>query len=75
MTNAYYHEMGILDCIAKSGEAYVKLAVRLGTDFNWRAQIELKIKNKNKHLFKRFEVIDEFEDFFKSSQKSLKRTG
>ena len=67
VTTAYYEEIGIMDCIAKSGEDYVAKSVRLGTDRAWRKAVSQRISEQNHLLFKRREVLDELEIFFKSS--------
>jgi predicted O-linked N-acetylglucosamine transferase (SPINDLY family) len=42
-TLAHYQHMGIEDCIAESPEQYVEIAVRLGTDPDFRKNISQKI--------------------------------
>ena len=42
-TLAHYQHMGIEGCIAESPEEYVEIAVRLGTDPNFRKNISRKI--------------------------------
>jgi len=71
VTTGYYHEMGVLDFIAKSSEEYIELANKLGTNLAWRTKMEAKIRNNSQLLFNRLEVVREFEDFFKSSVNSL----
>ena len=67
VTTAYYEEIGISDCIAVDAQDYVAKAVRLGTDRAWREAVSQRISDQNHLLFKRREVLDELEEFFKSS--------
>ena len=67
VTNAYYEEIGIRDCIAVDAEDYVAKSVRLGTDRLWRKTVSKRIRERNHLLFKRREVLDELEEFFRSS--------
>ena len=67
VTTAYYKEIGIMDCIAIDTEDYVAKSVRLGTDRAWRKAVSKRISEQNHLLFKRREVLDELEKFFKSS--------
>ena len=67
VTTAYYQEIGIMDCIAIDTEDYVAKSVRLGTDRAWRKAVSKRISEQNHLLFKRREVLDELEKFFKSS--------
>lgn len=64
------HSYGILrmieveDTIAYSEEEYIKIAVKLGNNYQWREKIKEKIK-KNKHkLFNDLECVKSLEKFF-----------
>ena len=59
---AYYRAMGLDDCIAQDAEDYVARAVRLGTDEAWRAEVRARIRNAVPRLFKRADMLREFED-------------
>ena len=63
VTSAYYHQIGVLDCIADSAQEYVEIAVRLGQDRKWRDQIAARIKNSRNLMFQRQEVLAELEAF------------
>ena len=43
--------------------AYVEIAVRLGTDQDWRDSVSAKISKHQHKLFERDEVVDELSDF------------
>jgi predicted O-linked N-acetylglucosamine transferase (SPINDLY family) len=63
-TAAMYRKMGVLDCIAKSPEHYVDLAVRLGTDREFRRHASERISLHSHVLYEDRRVISEFERFF-----------
>lgn len=42
-THGFYRLMGVEECVARDHEHYVELAVRLGTDAAWRAEISARI--------------------------------
>ncbi|MDP6388460.1 MAG: tetratricopeptide repeat protein [Alphaproteobacteria bacterium] len=67
VSHAYYREVGITDCIAESAEDYTDIAVRLGTDPAYRAEIEARIRGAAERLFERPEVTREYEEFFKQA--------
>ncbi len=64
VTNAYYHQIGVLDCIAENAEQYVEIAVRLGRDRNWRNGVAARIAQSSNLLFQRQEILDDLEAFF-----------
>lgn len=59
-----YRKMGIADCIADNAEAYVKIAVRLGTEPEFRRSVREQILTRNTVLYENMDVIREFERFF-----------
>ncbi len=59
-----YRRMGIGDCIAADAEDYVRIAVRLGNDPAWRADIRRRILAANGVLFENRGIIQELEQFF-----------
>lgn len=61
-TFAYYHQIGVSDCIANNPREYVDLALRLGTDDEFREAVEAQINANKYKLFQREEVIDELCD-------------
>jgi predicted O-linked N-acetylglucosamine transferase (SPINDLY family) len=60
----YYQRMGVMDCVADTPAQYVAIAVRLGTDPDYRAQVKAKILAANPVLYEDIEVVREFERFF-----------
>ncbi len=66
ITFALYQQMNLQDCVAANREDYVKLALRLGTDSDYRKAISNKILESNGVLFENSEGIRELEQFFRS---------
>jgi protein O-GlcNAc transferase len=62
-----YRKMGILDCVASSAQEYVELAVRLGTDLDWRRSISEKILAASQVLFDDLDVVRQHEQFFEQA--------
>ena len=56
--------MNIKDCIASSPEEYVEIAIRLGTEQEFRNHISKTILNNQHILWEDIEVVREFEQFF-----------
>lgn len=52
-TVALYEELGLADCVADSPARYVDLAVRLGTDEEFRRGVSGRIRERNDRLFQR----------------------
>ncbi|MEM7348223.1 MAG: hypothetical protein AAF485_28670, partial [Chloroflexota bacterium] len=63
-TYATYHKMGVTDCIVESPEAYVTLAVALGTDLTHRNQLGQRIRDASAVLFEDRQIVQELSDFF-----------
>ena len=59
-----YRRMDVLDCVASSAERYVELALRLGTDRDYRQSVKEKILKSNAVLFEDLGAVREHEDFF-----------
>ncbi|MBW2195748.1 MAG: hypothetical protein JRF37_09315 [Deltaproteobacteria bacterium] len=64
LTLALYKQMGILDCIADSADAYVDLSLRLAGDHVWRDEIKEKIRTRAHVLFEDHRAISELQRFF-----------
>ena len=58
-----YRKMGIMDCVAATPEEYVEIAVRLGTDREYRQSIRARIRSAAGALFEDIESVREFERF------------
>jgi len=64
VATACYRKMGIDDCIAADRQEYVRIAVRLGADRQWRQQIHARILDKRHVLFEDAGILRELERFF-----------
>ena len=64
VTYACYRQMGLDDCVASSAQEYVDLAVRLGTDKQYRSQVATKILARNDVLYENHDAVGELEQFF-----------
>jgi protein O-GlcNAc transferase len=66
-TQAMYRKMGLDQYIVESAQAYVDLAVRLGTDAAFRAGVKGEILASCGTLFEDRQVVREFERFFEEA--------
>ncbi len=66
MTLGFYQRMHVLDCVAQTPEEYVRLAVRLGTEPDYRAAMREKILAANGVLYENLEVVRELEAWLAS---------
>jgi predicted O-linked N-acetylglucosamine transferase (SPINDLY family) len=69
----HYRKMGILDCVASSAEEYVELALRLGTDRDWRRFMSEKILAASRVLFDDIEAVRQHEEFFEQAVRSARQ--
>ena len=67
VTYGCYKQMGVMDCVASSREEYVALAVRLGTDPTYRAEVKAKILAANAVLYENGKAVRELERFFEKA--------
>jgi predicted O-linked N-acetylglucosamine transferase (SPINDLY family) len=67
MTLAMYKKMQLLDCVAETPQRYVDIAVKLGTEPDYRAEIRSKISAANDVLYEDKEVVRELESFFEQA--------
>jgi predicted O-linked N-acetylglucosamine transferase (SPINDLY family) len=67
ITWALYKQIGVLDCVTASPAEYVKLAVKLGTDSDYRASIRSKILAAQESLFENANGVRELEQFFQQA--------
>ncbi len=63
-TWACYRKMGVTDCVARDRDHYVELAVKLGTDAEFRAQVTEQIERASPVLFEDMEAVREHERIF-----------
>jgi predicted O-linked N-acetylglucosamine transferase (SPINDLY family) len=59
-----YRKMGYTACVAASTENYMDLAVRLGTDADYRQSVEENIQQLNRQLFEDQDAVSECERIF-----------
>jgi protein O-GlcNAc transferase len=64
LTLAFYHQIGIMDCVAGNAESYVNIALRLAKDRSWREEIKSKMRARAKALYEDIEAVCELERFF-----------
>ena len=63
ITHALYRKMDVMDCVVDSPDGYVDLAVRLGTEPEFRASIGRKIRDASGVLFEDPAEVRELERF------------
>lgn len=63
-TLACYKKMGVLDCVAASPERYIEIAVALGTEPAFLADMVEKIRRASPVLFEDIEAVREHERIF-----------
>ncbi|MFQ6018982.1 MAG: tetratricopeptide repeat protein [Kiloniellaceae bacterium] len=59
-----YRRTGLTDCVAKDADDYVDIAVRLGTDPDWRHEVEQRIAAASPVLYENPGGMRELEEFF-----------
>lgn len=64
ITYAAYREVGLDELIAESEEDYVEVALRLGTDRDWRARMRAAVKEKASPLYENMNAVRELNEFF-----------
>ena len=62
ITYSLYRKMNMLDLVADSAKTYVDLAIRLGTDRDWREGLRKKITERSVVLYEDIQVVRDFED-------------
>ena len=62
-TYGFYQLMGLDDCVARDHADYVAIAVRLGTDPAWRAEVKSRILAANGVLYENAATVRAIEDF------------
>ena len=63
-TYGYYAKMGYMECVATTPEEYIRLAVRLGTDKDYREKIRQEILMTSNVLYEDSRVVQELAEFF-----------
>ena len=60
-TYGFYRTIGVTECIAASQEEYVDIAIRLGTDSDYRKETESRIAEASDVLFDNRAAVRDFE--------------
>jgi predicted O-linked N-acetylglucosamine transferase (SPINDLY family) len=63
-TAGCYRKMGLADCLASSPGDYADIAVRLGTDRDWREEVGERIVSASAALFEDMRAVREHERIF-----------
>jgi predicted O-linked N-acetylglucosamine transferase (SPINDLY family) len=63
ITLACYHQMGLQECISADPEDYVRKAVRLATDPEWRQEVRKQILGRKHVLYDNRQAVAELENF------------
>jgi protein O-GlcNAc transferase len=63
-TSGIYKKMEITDCIADSNEKYIELALKTGTNPEYRQEISSKIIERSALIYKDFNSVTELSDLF-----------
>jgi predicted O-linked N-acetylglucosamine transferase (SPINDLY family) len=74
VTYACYKLMGVMDCVAGTKEEYVDLAVRLGANRKYRAEIKAKILAANNVLYENAEAVRDLERFLVKAVGATRRS-
>ncbi len=70
-TQAMYRRMQLQDCIARDASDYVEIAVRIGTDPDYRRALSRSIVERSTVLFEDPRTVREFERFFDQALATL----
>ncbi|MBI3513239.1 MAG: tetratricopeptide repeat protein [Proteobacteria bacterium] len=62
-TYGFYRLMGLDDCVARDVADYVAIALRLGTDPVWRAEVSRRIQAASAVLYENDDTVQAIEDF------------
>jgi protein O-GlcNAc transferase len=63
-TAAFYHKMELPSFISSTVDKYVNQAVQVGTDKEYRVELESKIKSASPVLFQNQDVVNEYQQVF-----------
>lgn len=65
ITQAFYQQMGVTDCIASDAADYTRRALKLGTDAAYRNEIKQRILEAKSRLFQDARAVRDLESFFR----------
>jgi predicted O-linked N-acetylglucosamine transferase (SPINDLY family) len=71
-TAGMYRKMGFTECVAADRDDYVRIAVKLGTEGDYRRYARDEILRRNEVLFEDMQVVREFERCFLETSKEWK---
>jgi predicted O-linked N-acetylglucosamine transferase (SPINDLY family) len=71
ITQALYRQMGVSSCLAATGEEYVEIATRLGTDPDSRSEVKEAILAAHKRIFENESGLLDLETFLLRAQPVL----
>jgi predicted O-linked N-acetylglucosamine transferase (SPINDLY family) len=71
ITFALYKQMQTLDCVVENCQDYINLALRLGTDPDYRSALRDKILAANHVLFENTQGVRDLEQFFRQAYESI----
>lgn len=74
VTYACYRRMGVTDCVVDTPEAYAELAVRLGTEPDFRDAVRARILGASAALYEDSTAVRELEGFFVEALQEKLRT-
>src|SRR5262249_21987089 len=63
ITYACYQQMGVTDCVAHDAEDYVRIALRVAKEPEWRADVRGRILAAHAALYEDAEAVRELEEF------------
>ncbi len=73
VTYGCYCKMGVLDCVASDPQHYVEIALRLGTDGDFRQAVCARIRATSDALFEDAQAVRELEQFFQHAVESRRQ--
>ena len=60
-------QLGVTDTIADDKDEYVEIAVRLGSDQEWRTDVVNRMQSNHSRLYSDTKSVRALEDFFRSA--------
>lgn len=67
VTSGFLKIANLTDQIVSCNGDYVRESVKIASDLEYRRHIEEKVKVGSKHIFSNYQVVNEFESFFKTA--------
>ncbi len=67
MAYGHYRRIGLTECVAKDAGDYVDIAVKLGTDPDWRHDVEARIVAASPVRYDNVDGIKELEALFRTA--------